>query len=410
MPEYYIPGGFHPVQIDDRLHTRYRIVNKLGYGSSSTVWLALDEQTSKYVAIKVGTAGAGREEEVNLSRLRTGLATCSHATDKLSMIDVPLDSFSLDGPNGHHDCLVKAPARCSLRDAREASWSGLFQPDVAQSLAAQLAVAVSLVHSQGYAHGALHLGNLLLQLPFFLDNLSVEQLYDKFGAPKLDPLVRIDKKPILPGSGIPSHVVQSMWLGVKSSKVTLNEARLSLGDFGAAFRPSDKSPFEAYIHRSIIPPEAVFEPTTPPSFAADIWSLGCMIFELLSCQSLFGGWLAPQDHITAEQVHLLGIMPPEWWNKWEQRPKWFDEFGRPLSKEGDIWRWDRIFEECIQKMRQDRGMPISSEEEKVALLELLQWMLAWRPSERPNAEQVLGTTWMKKWALPAFEESRKTWE
>jgi len=60
--ENYQLGGYHPVQIDDRLHTRYRISHKLGHGTYSTAWLALDEQTSTYVAIKVGASDADKRE------------------------------------------------------------------------------------------------------------------------------------------------------------------------------------------------------------------------------------------------------------------------------------------------------------------------------------------------------------
>lgn len=153
--EDYRPGGYHPVQIDDRLHRRYRVVHKLGHGAFSTVWLALDDTTSKYVAVKVGTADADRREVDILSQLTRGAATaaCRNATEKASMIPLVLDRFSLDGPNGTHSCVVTFPARCSLMDAKEASDPRLFQLDVARSLAAQLAIALSFVHSQGYAHG-----------------------------------------------------------------------------------------------------------------------------------------------------------------------------------------------------------------------------------------------------------------
>lgn len=149
----YRPGGYHPVQIDDCLHKRYRIVHKLGHGTFSTAWLALDEQTSKYVAIKVGTADADKREVDILSQLTTGIAASSRAADKASMIPMVVDRFSIDGPNGTHPCFTTVPARCSLMDAKEASDPRLFQLDVARSLAAQLAMAISLVHSQGYAHG-----------------------------------------------------------------------------------------------------------------------------------------------------------------------------------------------------------------------------------------------------------------
>lgn len=237
----------------------------------------------------------------------------------------------------------------------------------------------------------------------------MEQLYANFGAPEPEPVVRLDGKPISSAAGIPSYAVPPVWLGMVSDEITLNEAKLLLGDFGVAFRPSDKSRFESYTPLVIRPPEAFFEPMTPLSFASDIWSLGCTIFELLAHRSLIDGILAPQDEITAQQVHLQGPPPSEWWDNWEQRSKWFDETGRPLSNECDIWTWDRRFEQWVQDPRQSCGMGVISEEEKAALFELLHWMLAWRPTERPNAGEVLDTAWMKRWALPAYEEARLAW-
>lgn len=41
--ERYCPGGYHPVNVGDRFHSQYHVVDKLGYGSYSTTWLARDE-------------------------------------------------------------------------------------------------------------------------------------------------------------------------------------------------------------------------------------------------------------------------------------------------------------------------------------------------------------------------------
>jgi serine/threonine-protein kinase SRPK3 len=39
----YCAGGYHPVHLHDRLKDRrYEVLNKLGFGSFSTVWLAKD--------------------------------------------------------------------------------------------------------------------------------------------------------------------------------------------------------------------------------------------------------------------------------------------------------------------------------------------------------------------------------
>ncbi|PNH52383.1 hypothetical protein VD0002_g3958 [Verticillium dahliae] len=53
-------------------------------------------------------------------------------------------------------------------------------------------------------------------------------------------------------------------------------------------------------------------------------------------------------------------------------------------------------------------MEVVTEEEKGALFEMLKRMLAWRPGERPSAEEVLGMPWMRKWGLPAYEESLRS--
>ncbi|KJK67857.1 Eukaryotic elongation factor 5A hypusine DNA-binding OB fold [Aspergillus parasiticus SU-1] len=56
--EKYKPGGYHPIMIGDMLHGRYHIVDKLGFGGYSTVWLARDTRLEQYVAVKVCIAGS----------------------------------------------------------------------------------------------------------------------------------------------------------------------------------------------------------------------------------------------------------------------------------------------------------------------------------------------------------------
>ena len=40
----YCEGGYHPVRIGDLFNHKYKVVNKLGYGVYSTVWLAFDRR------------------------------------------------------------------------------------------------------------------------------------------------------------------------------------------------------------------------------------------------------------------------------------------------------------------------------------------------------------------------------
>ncbi|TQN65402.1 Serine/threonine-protein kinase spk-1 [Colletotrichum shisoi] len=266
--DFYRPGGYHPIEIGARLRDRYIVVHKLGFGSYSTLWLARDEQLAKYVAIKVGAADHSSKEVDILSRFS------ARAVENVrlggSLIPLILDRFTLNGPNGTHPCSVTAPARCNLAEVLEPG-SGPFQLCVARSLAAQLAMAVAYVHHLGCVHGDIHMGNILLQLPS-LDHLSPKQLYEELDPPEPEPVVRVDGQPLSPG--VPPHVYPPIWLGKPGDEFTLLEVKLVLADFGTAFCPAQESRFESYTPLQIRPPEARFEPTTPLSYASDIWSLG----------------------------------------------------------------------------------------------------------------------------------------
>lgn len=64
-----------------------------------------------------------------------------------------LDEFSFDGPNGHHVCLVQEPEGGSVAMSREDSVSFMFPTETARSIAAQLIMGVSYLHSSGVCHG-----------------------------------------------------------------------------------------------------------------------------------------------------------------------------------------------------------------------------------------------------------------
>lgn len=52
LPDYKI-GGYHPVHVGEVFKDRYVILQKLGWGHFSTVWLAKDKKHDTYVALKV---------------------------------------------------------------------------------------------------------------------------------------------------------------------------------------------------------------------------------------------------------------------------------------------------------------------------------------------------------------------
>ncbi|OBT77013.1 hypothetical protein VF21_02968 [Pseudogymnoascus sp. 05NY08] len=212
---WYRPGGYHLVSIGDKLRGQYHVVHKLSHGGYSTSWLARDERSQKLVAVKVGTAESNPHEVNILSALAT-TAPGTTARERCGRVIIPsiLDRFDIQGRNGIHPCYVTAPGQASISEALEASDSVMFELDVARALVAQLALAVAFIHSQGIVHGDIHLGNVLLQLPPEVDQLSDEQLYEKYGLPTTEPVVRFDGQKLPPG--IPTHGTVPVWLGKPS--------------------------------------------------------------------------------------------------------------------------------------------------------------------------------------------------
>lgn len=52
LPDYKI-GGYHPVHVGEVFINRYIIVQKLGWGHFSTVWLTKDLKFDTFVALKI---------------------------------------------------------------------------------------------------------------------------------------------------------------------------------------------------------------------------------------------------------------------------------------------------------------------------------------------------------------------
>ncbi|OOF99309.1 hypothetical protein ASPCADRAFT_512029 [Aspergillus carbonarius ITEM 5010] len=401
--ERYREGGYHPITLGDRFHGRYRVVHKLGHGSYSTIWLARDQSLGQLVAIKVCTADSDPYESEVLSILSSSRQMSRDIPGK-AMIPLILDSFKIQGPNGTHACYVTSPAWMSLSDAKDGSYIRLFRLEVARALVAQLVIAVGYIHAQGLAHGDIHFGNILVQLPSAFGHLSDEQLYKIYGEPASETITRFDGGTIPPC--VPPRAILPVWLGKASEDLILPEVKLLLSDFGEAFFPAKLNKFESLTPPVYRAPESRFG-GQPLSFPSDIWSLACSIWDIIAQNPLFEGFLAAEDDMICEHVDALGILPPEWWQQWAARHKKFTEDGKSINRKS-YRSLENRFEDSIQHPRQAEGMPPLDPAERDALISMLRSMLSFRPESRPSAKKVLASEWMVKWALPEYEKVKRS--
>ncbi|KAK2785776.1 hypothetical protein FQN51_003783 [Onygenales sp. PD_10] len=406
--EHYVPGGYHPAMIGDVFHDRYHIVDKLGFGGYSTVWLARDSRYDRYVALKVGIAHWGKDallrETRSLWALSVLLPSSASRQQRLGHGSIPclLDQFEVHGPNGMHVCYTTTPTWCNLH---EVSFCRLFPLDVARALSGGLALALAYTRSKGCVHGDIQLQNVFVKLPSSFDALSIDQLYEKYGKPATVDVRRKDGEPLPPN--IPPKAVLPLYLGKKAQEFTLADVRILLSDFGEAFAPgTDIRPGKASnIPLAFQPPEVRFEPDAPLTFSSDIWSLATAIWEIIGMKAIFSTDWVTEDEMTAQHIDELGPVPLSWWDRWEKRGEFFDANVRPIEGR-DVWPpLDQAFEDFVQVSRRKRGMGEFGKEETIALLHLMRRMLAYLPEDRPTVEEVLESEWIVKWVMPDFERS-----
>ncbi|QKX58315.1 uncharacterized protein TRUGW13939_05437 [Talaromyces rugulosus] len=394
--DYYASGGYHPVMLGDEFcQGRYVIAHKLGFGRSSTAWLAEDRKNSdRLVVLKISTSeSAERTHELQiLPRLKEA---GSHLPGK-AMVQTLCDSFTFTGPNGIHQCLDMDAGRVNIHEAKDASYHRLLHLPVARAIASQLIFALQFIHSQGIVHGDLHLANILLRLPRGARDMTREQLYAKTGQPTKERVVRCDGASL--DHGVPPEVIVPIWLGLGSDEITLADSCILLADFGEAFDPQTGKRFTAHTPPLLAPPESFFAESgvdEPLSFPADIWTLACAIWELFESNPPFQALPATVDEVTIEHVEMLGKLPDRWWSRWKNRSNWFDSDGNKNVKENlRQWYfnssrgWDQRFSE-IRSAREWKKFDTFSPDEEKAFQDMIRSMLVLEPSKRATIEDLV---------------------
>ncbi|KAF8972136.1 hypothetical protein BDZ97DRAFT_1913376 [Flammula alnicola] len=320
------PGGFHPVHLGNTFWSdkaTYRVLNKLGHGSFSTVWLArtinagYESSSGRYVALKICVADADPSHELAVhARL-----PCTHQNYQNYVIQL-LDSFSLQGPNGTHVVLVTTSS--DLRGTP--NLRGWLQSSCGSCAARLRKASVSSTVMVWYMEASYHFlgfkqfshfssflrrfahGNIGICLPH-LDEHSEDDILDYFGHPEIH--LVLPCQPHAQAESLPLYRVPSIKLGYyykwKDASFTKSSLCVEIMDLGNA---------------------ALAGEDPRPSCTAPV------LYEIVCGSSLFH-WAQPNDALLEKMVKLCGEMFPEW-------QEHIPDVASTISAEGADVEWEML--------------------------------------------------------------------
>ncbi|RDK36420.1 kinase-like protein [Aspergillus phoenicis ATCC 13157] len=327
----YGPGGYHPVSLGDIFKDgRYEIHHKLGWGGFSTVWLANDRENNQWVSLKIMRADTsqGSRELYHLNLL----ADRSQGKPSAKYIVSVLDSFTHEGPNGTHLCIVfelLGPSVDKVVDDYY-SFGDDLETDIILRMSEQLLEAVSLIHEAGMGHGDISGGNIA----FGCNNLShatKDELFAVLGSPEVEELARLDGKPL--DDSLPKQLVKSAdW----EAWVDEDEEDIRILDFGEAFIQGNEPKVLAQPGQLRVP-ELIF--TNCFDYRVDLWRAGCMIHAFIFGSYPFQ-YLGEDEVLVLQMISFVGKLPKDWQPTWERMKSSFKR-DLDLLKDDQVSELDR---------------------------------------------------------------------
>ncbi|KAB8670388.1 hypothetical protein FH972_026301 [Carpinus fangiana] len=374
---FYDPKYFYPVRLYETFNGKYQVAAKLGWGTSSTVWLARDLsqwrwQPPRYVTLKVCANNFLNKEDAEVEMRMTQLVTAAGSQHEgRNFVRTLLDSFHLRGPDGNHVCMVFDTLREPLsifkrRYKRKAVPLSLLK-----------VIAPMIIDGLDYLHSVCHLIHTDLKLDNVLLALGSHATLDAVAHDELRE---------------PSQQKKSADRAIYLSRndFGFNEedfGRPVITDFGLSVRGDERELFRHPIQPdNIKAPEVVLDAGW--SYSADMWSLGIMIWELLEGTTPFDRPNrdttphSSENHL-ARIISLLGSPPLDFLEHGQQAAQYFDDRG------------NFKFPDLIDSGCELQNQPMSiSGAEKEEFLNFIKKMLCWRPTDRSTAAELLSDPWL----------------
>ncbi|KAL3435985.1 kinase domain protein [Aspergillus tetrazonus] len=383
---------FYPAKPGEVLGDRYQALVKIGWGVSSTVWLARDlqwhiEEPERVVALKfannnVNAAAKEREVEEHISAV-------DPSNRGRSVIRTLVDSFELRGPERSHLCLVYPLLREPLAMYQRRFDNGKMPLPLIKTYIRALLTGLEYLHKEcRIVHTDLKLENIMVTIedPTVLADFMDSRL-EKPMAYKID------------STGRPVYQSCTDFGPLRSLR-----SIPQLVDFGLATRLEEDDdwgvwPIQPDHYRA---PEVVLG--NGWQMPADIWNIGVLSYSNIHDQQ---GHYDAKLHI-AEMIALLGPPPPEILQRYQYMREYL--WPEPVKREdgrvcgtaeeyfcGPFFDTDGqfLYKDLFPARRLGDTVSSLEGEERETFLDLAKQMLVWHPNKRKAAGELAKHPFLK---------------
>lgn len=376
----YRKGGYHPVHTGDVYNDRYTIVKKLGWGHFSTVWLAVDsavpqDDPNKCVALKIQKSASQYTEAAEDEITLLWEARTTKGNGKEYVVHL-LNHFVIQGPNGKHVCMVfEVMGKNVLSLIKKHDYRGI-PFELTKRVTYQILVGLDFLHRQcKIIHTDLKPENFLLCLPNELDierliaegkRLRTRRLRERLTKGMANYQIASKEK----GKGKTKDGAKEKGKkekrepGIdegdckKEAQATSSILRCKISDLGnACWR--HKHFTDDITTRQYRSPEVIVG--APYDTSTDIWSIACLVFELVTGDYLFdpkedeyGHHSRDEDHL-ALIIELLGKMPPHLTDKGKYSKQFFANGTLRNIQQLDSWGLKEVLLEKYKLNPKDAG-------------------------------------------------------
>ncbi|KAL2698968.1 hypothetical protein AAEP93_010356 [Penicillium crustosum] len=299
-------------------------------------------------------------------------------------------------PNGVHKCLVFEPMGPSVNTMveelpqfkpRRREMNVRYPLWMTKSILKQSLQGLAFLHRNGIAHGDLQPGNML----FALNNIDsipedlLRQEEDVEAGSISAPVQRLDGKQ---DKCAPRYLCVAQPLLPCTSTEGF---RIKLSDMGGAYFFTDppKRPITPVGLRAT---ELIL--TGAVNDTLDVWSFGCIFFELITGEQLF---CVPYSEMEDDDYYLslttqLGSLPDELFKHRRTSSLYFTHERKLFNCQlGGVapGKEPLMLEQESMEESFDRAAPDLGEEEARKVKALIRWILQYEPAKRPSAAEIL---------------------